>query len=326
MNGTSGISWRQVRVGLAVTTAIIVLALAIFFVGETGAVFGERYRLITLVPSASGLLQGASVRLAGQDVGKVERIEFVPVAERSHPDHVLKITLGVNRAVKEQIRSDSEARIRTVGLLGDKIIDLTPGSAEARMLEQGDTVASAVALDYEQMLGTAFELVDDVAVMLRSLRSIADSLLVGRGTAGQLLMDTTLYAELIRTSRSMNRFLTTVAGGEGVLAQLAEDDQLYENLRSVIADLDTLTAVLVSGEGTLSRLLTDETLYWQLAATSARADSLLASLEAGEGTLGQLMTDQELYESVLKLLVDMQTVVAELRENPRKYVPPIRVF
>jgi phospholipid/cholesterol/gamma-HCH transport system substrate-binding protein len=326
MNGRSRISWRQVRVGLAVTVALVVLALTIFFVGETGAVFGERYRLITLMPSANGLIQGANVRLAGQDVGKVERIEFVPVAERSHPDHVLKITLGVNRAVSEQIRADSEARIRTLGLLGDKIIDLTPGTADAPVLEEDDTVASAVALDYEQMLGSAFELVDDVAVMLGNLRSIADSLLAGHGTAGRLLMDTTLYAEMLRTSRSMNRFLNTVGSGEGVLAQLAEDDQLYEDLRSVIADLDTLTAVLVSGEGTLSRLLTDETLYWQLAGASARADSLLAALEAGEGTLGQLMTDQELYESVLKLLVDMQTVVTELRENPRKYVPPIRVF
>jgi phospholipid/cholesterol/gamma-HCH transport system substrate-binding protein len=94
----------------------------------------------------------------------------------------------------------------------------------------------------------------------------------------------------------------------------------------VIAGLDTLTATLVSGDGTLSRLLTDESLYVELASTSARADSLLAALASGEGTMGQLLTDQELYESLLKLLVDVQAVVQELRENPRKYVPPIKVF
>ncbi len=53
---------------------------------------------------------------------------------------------------------------------------------------------------------------------------------------------------------------------------------------------------------------------------------MLAALESGEGTLGQLISDQELYESLLKLLVDVQAVVNELRENPRKYVPPIKVF
>jgi phospholipid/cholesterol/gamma-HCH transport system substrate-binding protein len=326
MNGASRISWSQVRVGLAVFVALIVLAVAIFFIGETGAIFGERYQLTTLMPSANGLIEGANVRLAGQDVGKVEVISFVPVAERRHPDHVLQITLAIDRAVAEQIRRDSEARIRTQGLLGDKIIDVTPGSPEATVLVEGDTLPSSVAVDYEQMLASASALVDDLAVMLRNFRSIADTILAGRGTAGRLLMDTTLYVELLNTSRSLNSFLGAVGRGEGALAQLAQDDALYDDLRSVIAGLDTLTAALVSGDGTLSRLLTDESLYVELSSTSARADSLLAALESGEGTMGQLLTDQELYESLLKLLVDVQAVVQELRENPRKYVPSIKVF
>lgn len=326
MNGASRISWRQVRVGLAVTVSLVLMAVAVFFIGETGAVFGERYHVITLMPSANGLIEGAGVRLAGQDVGKVDGIEFVPIEERRDPDYVLKITLAINRSVREHIRSDSEARIRTQGLLGDKVIDITPGTPEAPILEEGDTIRSAVAIDYEQMLGSASRLVDDLAVMLRNLRSIADTLLAGQGTAGRLLMDTTLYVELLETSRSMSRFLDVVGSGEGALAQLAQDDRLYEDLRSVIAGLDTLTAALVNGEGTLSRLLTDETLYLKLAEASTRADSLLATLESGEGTLGQLLTDQELYEGLLKLLVDVQNVVTELRENPRKYLPPIKIF
>ena len=326
MSGTSRISWSQVRVGVAVTVALTVLAVAIFFIGETGAVFGERYRVIALMPSANGLIKGAGVRLAGQDVGKVDDISFVPVAERQNSDHVLRITLAINRSVQEQIRADSEARIRTQGLLGDKVIDITPGSPGLSILEEGDTIISAIAIDYEQMLGSASELVDDLAAMLRNMRSIADSLLAGHGTAGRLLMDTSLYVELLTTSRSMNDFLTAVGRGEGALAQLAGDDQLYQDLRSVVAGLDTLTTTLISGEGTLSRLLTDESLYANLNSTSARADSLLAALESGEGTLGRMLTDQELYESLLKLLVDVQAVVQELRENPRKYVPPIKVF
>lgn len=326
MNGRSRISWSQVRVGAAVIVALVVLAVAIFFIGETGAVFGDRYQVVTFMPSGNGLIEGAGVRLAGQDVGKVESIEFVPIEERLHPDHVLKITLAIDRTVAEHIRSDSEARIRTQGLLGDKIIDIAPGTVDARILVEGDTLRSAAAIDYEQMFGSASELVDDLAAMLRNLRTIADSLLAGQGTAGRLLMDTALYVELLRTSQSMNSFLSAVGRGEGALAQLAQDDELYQDLRSVIAGLDTLTRTLVSGEGTLSLLLTDDELYLRLASSSARADSLLAAVESGEGTLGQMLTDQQLYESLLKLLVDVQAVVTELRENPRKYVPPIRVF
>jgi phospholipid/cholesterol/gamma-HCH transport system substrate-binding protein len=320
------IRWSQIRVGLAVSVALIVLAVSVFLIGETGEVFGHRYNLTTLMPSANGLIEGAGVRLAGQDVGKVARIEFVPIGERLNPDHVLRITLAIERSVMDQIRSDSEARIRTQGLLGDKIIDMTPGSPGERILEEGDTVPAAAALDYEQLLSSATGLVDDVAVLLRNLRTMADSMLAGRGTAGRLLTDTGLYVELLRTSRSMNAFVSAVGRGEGALVQFAQDDELYGDLRSLVAGLDTLTATLVSGEGTLSRLLSDESLYLELTSTSARADSLLAALAAGEGTLGQMLTDQELYENLLKLLVDVQAVVTELRENPRKYVPTIRVF
>ncbi len=326
MNRRSRVSWSQIRVGLAISVALAVLAVAVFFIGETGAVFGERYRLVTFMPSANGLIEGASVRLAGQDVGKVDRIEFVPMAQRRSPDQVLKITLAVNRSVQEHVRRDSEARIRTQGLLGDKIIDITPGSPAAPALEEGDTIRSAVAIDYEQMLSSASQLVDDLAAVLSNLRTMADSLLAGRGTAGRLLMDTALYVQLLETSRSMNRFLKVVGSGEGALARMARDDRLYQDLRNVIAGLDTLTGSLINGEGTLSHLLRDDTLYRRLTGASARADSLLAALESGEGTLGQLLTEEELYERLLKLLVDVQTVVTELRQNPRKYVPPIRVF
>ena len=259
-------------------------------------------------------------------MGKVETIEFIPIENRHRSQDVLKITMSINVAVQQQIRGDSEARVRTQGLLGDKVIDLTPGSPEAPALTPGDTVPSAIAVDYEQMLASAAELVDDLSVMLRNMRSIADNLLAGHGTAGRMLMDTTLYAEMLSASRSMTEFLESVGDAEGAFAQLAQDDRLYQDLRSVVAGLDTLTMRLVDGDGTLSRLITDDSLYVQLVSTSARADSMLSAIESGEGTLGQLVTDQDLYESLLKLLVDVQAVVLELREDPRKYVPPIRVF
>lgn len=322
----TGITWSQVRVGLAVTVALLLLALAVFFIGETGEVFGDRYRLVTLMPSANGLGEGAGVRLAGQDVGKVADIDFVAVESRQTPDQVLRVTLAIDRRVREQIRQGSEARIRTQGLLGDKIIDITPGSPDLPVLDEGDTLPSATAIDYEQMLSSASEVVDDLAATLSNLRAIADSLLTGRGTVGQLLTDTLLYAELVRTSVEMNRFLSTVAAGDGTLTRLARDDRIYEDLRSTIAGLDSLTSALTAGEGTLARLLSDDTLYTRLTSASMRADSLLAALESGEGTLGQLMTEQEMYEEMLKLLVDIQTVIREFRESPRKYLPPIKVF
>lgn len=326
MNGSTYITWRQVRVGAVVTMTLLALAVSVFIIGETGQIFGERYDLTTLMPSSGGLIAGASVRLAGQDVGKVKSIDFVPLGERQAPDHVLRIVLAIDRGVRDQIRADSEARIRTQGLLGDKAIDISPGTSAAPVLEPGDTLRSAVAIDIEQMIASASVLVDDLAGLLRNFRVLADTLLAGQGTAGRLLMDTSLYVELLGTSRSLNEFLGAIGRGEGALAQLARDDRIYQDLRSVIAGLDTLTSAMLDGSGTLSLLLTDERLYDRLTSTTARADSILGTLEEGQGTLGQMLTDQQVYEQLLKLLVDVQALVTELRENPEKYIPPIRVF
>lgn len=320
------IRWIQLRVGLVIVVALAVLALGIFFIGEVGVVYGARYRLITLMPSANGLVEGAVVRLGGQDVGKVEAIDFVPFAERRRPDEVLKITMGVDRRVKEQIRTDSEARLFTQGLLGDKLVDIRPGTAAGAVLEEGDTVRSAAPVDLEEILRSASDAMGSAVALLSDFREIADALVRGEGTAGRILTDDALYASFLNASRAMADFLGSLNAGAGTLGQLARDPILYVELRAAVAALDTLTQAVLGGEGTLGRLVWSDTLYTRLVATSARADSILRSLEAGEGTAGLLLSNPDLYENLNRLAVDLQAVVAEFRAKPRKYLPPIKIF
>ena len=149
-------TWEQVRVGLLILVALSVLSVGVFLVGDTGNVFGERYRLVTLVRSASGLVPGAAVQLAGQTVGQVDDIRFIPPDERPESREAVAIWLAINVDVRDQIREDSRAQVRTQGLLGDRLIDIRPGSSAARILQPGDTVASAASLDYDALLAEGF--------------------------------------------------------------------------------------------------------------------------------------------------------------------------
>jgi phospholipid/cholesterol/gamma-HCH transport system substrate-binding protein len=318
--------WLQLRVGLLVVFALTVLALAIFFIGRTGVVFGTRYRVVTLMPSASGLAEGAIVRVAGQDVGKVEAIEFIPFAERRRPDEVLRITMALDRRVRDQVRSDSEARLLTQGLLGDKVIDIRPGTLRGRVLEEGDTVPSAAPVDLEELVRSAADALGTTVELLSDVRAIADALLRGEGTAGLVLTDDRLYASLLEASESLTTFLAALNRGSGALGRLAQDSALYVDLRSAVAALDSVAGALAAGEGTLGRLLWSDTLYARLLGASVRADSLLRRLETGEGTAGKLVRDPDLYENLNKIVVDLQAILEEFRTNPRKYLPPVRVF
>ncbi len=306
--------------------ALAVLALGVFFVGQTGHVFGERYELVTLMRTAAGLVPGAAVQLAGQNVGQVDRIELVSPERRPADGAAVAVWLAINRDVQEQIRRDSRAQTRTLGLLGDKIIDIEPGTTAAAVLSTGDTLLSSEPLDYQLLLQEASDAVYGLTELTDNLADLTARLLAGEGTVGQLVTDDALYLGLVELSASLDTTLTAVNSGEGTLGRLLLDDSVYVHLSAAARSLDSITQTIAEGRGSIGRLLTTDSLYVALTSAARRADSLLAILESGEGSAGKLLADDALYEELLRTIVDLNSIVSDLRENPRKYIPPVEVF
>ena len=319
-------TWEQVRVGLLVLVALGVLSTAVFLVGDTGNVFGERYRLITLVRSAAGLVPGAAVQLAGQTVGQVDDIIFIPPDQRPATGEAVAIWLAINVDVKDQIREDSRAQVRTQGLLGDRLIDIRPGSSDARILQAGDTVTSAASLDYDALLAEGAQAVGDLTEVARNLAGLTGGLLEGRGTLGQLVVDEALYDRLVALAESLDTLVAAAAAPDGNLMRILSDDSLYVAVRSAVTSLDTLTRSVVAGEGTLGQLVRSDSLYRELTGTVSRADSLLAGMLAGQGSVGRLLEDEELYEELLRTLVELNGMLEDVRRDPARFVPEISVF
>ena len=312
--------------GVLLIVALGVLALGTFLIGEMGNVFGERYRLVTLMESAAGLVQGAPVHLAGQPVGQVAEIELLEPGRRPPTGEPVALWLAIDRSVMDQIRANSAARVRTQGLLGDKLIDIEPGSPPAPVLDPGDTISSAPALNYQEVLDQASEAVRRLTDLVENLSGLTEGLLAGEGTAGQLFADDALYDHVVDLSGSLDRVLSTMASGEGTLGRMLRSDSLYERLLASSGSLDSLTSGLVDGRGTLGKLVQSDSLYRSLTELASRSDSLLSELQRGRGTLGQLMVDQALYDEMLRTVTDLNAVLQDLRENPGRYIPPVKIF
>src|SRR5688500_3741743 len=150
MKRSSLITWDQLRVGLVILAAVGIVVLAGYKLGQAANLFTRRYELVVFLPAANGLRVGGSVTLAGQLVGTVKEIEFLPVDFDTTRN--LRVVTRIDRALREQIRRDSEARLRTMGLLGDKVLDISPGTPKFAVLDQGDTLRVATALDYEDVI------------------------------------------------------------------------------------------------------------------------------------------------------------------------------
>lgn len=125
---------RAVRVAALIAIGLGLAAFAIYRVGLVFDVFARHYDLVTLLPSAMGLREGAAVTVAGKRVGQVRTIELIPVHAKTGHNNVA-VRLAIEDNVSDQIRADSRAFLRMQGLLGDRLVDIEPGSSGAAILE-----------------------------------------------------------------------------------------------------------------------------------------------------------------------------------------------
>lgn len=319
-------TWDQVRVGLFLIVALALLALGAFLVGDTGHVFGERYRLVTLLRSSAGLVPGAPVQVAGQSAGQVERIDFIEPERRPPSGEAVAVWLAVDREVQSLVRADSRARLRTQGLLGDRLVDIEPGSADARVLQPGDTLPALEALDYQEALDQASAAVTSLTDLVENLTELTRGVLGGEGSLGLLVTDDALYGRLVELAGTLDGMLGRATAGEGFLGRMLEDESLYDRLAEAAGSLDSLTAAVASGQGTLGRLVASDSLYRALTEVASRTDSLLRSVQEGRGALGRLATEDEAYEELLRTLVELNGILEDVRANPARYIPPIEIF
>ncbi|HET7564152.1 MAG TPA: MlaD family protein [Gemmatimonadaceae bacterium] len=317
MKRSTSITWDELKVGLLILVAAVVIAIAIVQLGQAANLFAKRYPLVTFLPNANGLREGNSVTIAGQLAGIVTRIQFLP------PDgdttRNIEVVMAIDEQLAPQVREDSRVSLRTLGLLGDKVLDISPGTPRYPVLAPDDTIPATQTLDYEQVIAQAAGTVGDLTVLTHDLRSITGEIVRGEGTMGQLITNRTLYDQLSGTLTQMNQVLARMQNPNGTFGRLIDDPTLYNRLTSATTRLDSLLVAMQSPQGTLGKLLYDDTLYTRMVSASAAADSVLHLMTQGNGFAARLLTDQELYDQLNKSLTDLNTILEDVRQHPNKY-------
>ncbi len=325
MKRGSIITWEQVRVAGVVLVALLVLVFGGYRLAKAANLLTDRYRLVAFVADANGLKPGGAVTVAGQLSGTVESIEFLPVDGDTTRN--LRIVVSVDERVREQIRTDSRAKLRTQGLLGDKVFDISPGTIRTAPLRPNDTLVVAPGLDYDEIVATASGAVGDVVALTGDLRGITGGIVDGKGTVGQLVTNRELYDQLNGTLRETQTLIRRLESSRGTFGRFIDDPTLYQNLTRATAALDSLASSVSRSEGTVGKLLRDDSLYVRLVGITAGADSLVRMLSGGNGLVPKLISDQQMYEQLNKTITDLNAILADIRQNPQKYTKGlIKVF
>lgn len=257
----------QVRVGIFVSTGILLAMFVIFMIGSERAWFERTYKLYCTFNDASGLGTGAAVSLAGLRVGSVSAVVFPEDLKKKE----IIIELELSTKFQDRIRADSKASIATQGLLGDKMVQVTVGTPEAEALGDGDTLLTAPAGDLFSIGQSATDLMTQVREVVTKVSTLVDAAQQGEGVLHSLLYDpqgTELIRDLGASARTIRRLTARI----DQQADSAGIGSVVANLEQASSDLRVVTGQIRRGEGTLGALLTDNAIYNDLRSLFGRAN------------------------------------------------------
>jgi phospholipid/cholesterol/gamma-HCH transport system substrate-binding protein len=290
---------REVKVGLLAIVAIVVAATGIFFVGERRNLFSRKNIYFVRFENVAGLTAGNPVQLNGVTVGRVREV----VLPQDVDEKLLTVWISVDRRFASRVRDDSEARIKTLGLLGDKYIEISSGSPAALEILDGGEIATAPATDVDKLIASGEDMVENVVAIAVSLRGILANMEEGRGILGQLLTDDEAVASakdsVVKSLASISSILDRVERGEGTLGSIDR--------------LDGILGQIESGDGALPALLNDPS-------TKERVENLLTQLEKAVDGLGEFATDLGEGNGLLSRLVSDEEYGADVSENLRELI------
>lgn len=310
------------RVGLLVVVAVAVLATGVLLIGERGNLFARKNHYHILFNNVGGMATGSPVQLNGVDVGRVTKVTLPPQPRQND----IEVEIAVDQHYAARVREDSQASLKTVGLLGDKYVELTTGSPELPPIPDGGRIPTAPTTTIDQLLATGENLMDNVIAISFSLRNILARMERGEGILGRLTVDTPEAQSLIdsvhATVDAMEQIARKIDTGEGPLPRLINDRQLAEDVVGSLQRLDRVLAKLEEGEGTLARLLNDpetaqriDTTLDNLDRASAGLAAFVEEVESSDGLLQTLLTDEEYGRQVAE---DVRQVVERADQLSRR--------
>src|SRR5438094_5772078 len=145
------------RIGAFILLGLVVFLAIIYLLGAQARYFERKYALVAEFTEVGGLIDGATVRLAGVQIGRVTKVDLPP-----DPGGKVRVTLSIARRFSGRIRKDSEARIVTQGLLGDKLVEITLGSPEAPPLPPGEHLIAREPFEMARVFAEAGEVLGSI--------------------------------------------------------------------------------------------------------------------------------------------------------------------
>ncbi len=310
---------HSLKVGFTLIAGLIVFMIFVTIVGSENNLFSNTYSIKFIVKDLEGLANGSMITLGGLKIGKVENIEFTNDVEETG----ITVTLSVKREYQRLITGTSKASIKSLGMLGDKYVDITLGNSHEKPIAENEYIMIEPSFSLEKSFRNMEKKLDhafyDLDTVLTEFKSVSVNLNNKNSTIGRLITSSELYDNLNDVSNKLNRISADVIGQKGTLGKTIYRNDLYDNIRISTENLKSLTDGLNEGKGSLGKLLVNDSLYNDMKSVSSRLDSLLAKAN-GNSTVGNLLNSEEGYAELIKTVKSLNSLILDIKKNPKKYI------
>lgn len=306
----------ETRLGIFVALTLLAAVMVLELAGGFER-FTQGYRLRALFANVQDLKEGDRVKMAGVDIGRVERIGLDTTNN--------KVMVTLNLKKDAAVKSDSVATIKFTGLMGQNYVAIDFGSASAPRLAEDQLITTQDTPDIGEMLAKMDAVAGGVENLTKSFTGDKIDNLLGpltdflKANSGPLTM----------TIANISSISRQIADGKGTVGKLIAEQALYDSalttvtnlqeattdIRSTLTDARKAVTQINSGEGTIGKLIHDETLYKEASASMTQLREALQKVNMGQGSVGRLLNDPGLYNNAKLTLQKLDKATEGLEDQ-----------
>lgn len=186
----------KIRLGIFVAIGLALFVVAVFIIGKQKNLFNPVFKLTSTFYNVSGLQVGNNIRFSGINVGTVDKITIIN-------DSTVLVDMFIRKEVNQFIKTDSEVAIGSEGLIGDRLLIVTQGSADAPVAKDGDRLDSAEPVETDAIMASLAVTAGNAEIISMALAEIMLKINSGEGTLGRLIQDTTIAENLDQTMENL---------------------------------------------------------------------------------------------------------------------------
>jgi phospholipid/cholesterol/gamma-HCH transport system substrate-binding protein len=297
----------ETKLGYFVVLVIIAAWIIIETVGSMDF-FHHTYRVSAFFDTVQELKTGDSVKMAGVEIGRVEKIALA--------DGKVKVTLQLH--ADAVVKTDSKAIVKFTGLMGQNFVSIDFGSSGAQQVVDGTVLTTEEQPDLSAIMAK----LDNAATGIQNLTKsfTPDTINNLFGPLTDFIKQNSSH--IGGAISNIENITGQIAGGQGTVGKLIYTDTLYNsafvtvtNLQDAVTEVRQVVNGVSNGQGTLGKLVTDETLYNSTTASMTNLNQILLKINQGQGTVGKLINDQEFYKNAKLSLQKLDKAADSLEDQ-----------